>query len=440
VTKGTDAGHPVVFDRLESRERRWLARVLRDETVGGGILLLAAVTALLWANSPWGDAYTAMVNLRVGPAALHLNLTLGTWAADAVLALFFFVAGLELKHEFLVGTLRRFSQAVVPIAAALGGMIVPALLYLALAGDRPGAGMGWGIPMATDIAFALGVLAVAGRNLPAALRAFLLALAVIDDLGAITVIAVAYTDSLNALALLAAAGLLLCYWLLQRQRVRSAWLYVPLAAAVWYLVHESGVHATVAGVALALLTRLRTDPGEVSSPADRLQHRLHPWSAFIAIPVFALFAAGVDLRGTSLIGAATEPVALAIAIALVVGKPVGVLLGAWLTTSLTRARLNEMLTWLDVVAVGVLAGIGFTVSLLINELAFEASTPAGASGLTLLAEGKVGILTGSIIAAGCAVILLRLRARAYRRIAAADSGRDWLPDVVDDPADGTLPA
>jgi len=207
-------------------------------------------------------------------------------------------------------------------------------------------------------------------------------------------------------------------------------------ALVWFLVHESGVHATVAGIALALLTRLRADPGEPASPADRLQRRLHPWSAYLAVPLFAFCAAGVDLRGTTVLAALAEPVAIAVALALIVGKPVGILGAAWLTTALTRAQLNEMLRWWDVAAVSVLAGIGFTVSLLINDLAF--GDPATAGGGALLVSGKVGILAGSCLAGTVAVVLLRLRARAYRRIADAEPRRDALPDVVDDPADGTL--
>jgi NhaA family Na+:H+ antiporter len=279
--------------------------------------------------------------------------------------------------------------------------------------------------MATDIAFALAVLAVVGRSLPIALRAFLLTLAVVDDLGAITVIAIFYSGDIALGWLAASVALCALYALLQRRRVTSPWLYVPLALAAWFAMHESGVHATVAGVILGLLTRVRTDPGEASAPADRLNHRLHPLSAGICVPVFAFTAAGVDLRGIGIAAALTTPVAIGVIAGLVIGKPIGILGTAWLTARFTRASLSSSLRWLDVAAVGVLAGVGFTVALLIAELGFADDT-------LLLDSAKAAVLAASVIAALAAALLLRARGRAHRRLHAveeADADGDGVPDV-----------
>jgi Na+:H+ antiporter, NhaA family len=408
----------VVFDRLPLSERSYVLRALRDETVGGGLLLAAAVIALVWANSPWRDAYTELTQVVVGPAALHLDLTLATWAADGLLAVFFFVAGLELKHELVLGSLSDTRKAVVPVVAALGGMAMPALLFtitVSALGDG-GARVGWGIPMATDIAFALAVLAVLGRNLPVALRAFLL----------ILVIAVFYSHGFSLVPfLLSIAGMGL-WFLLQRLRVEGWWVYVPIALVVWGLVHASGIHATVAGVTLGLLTRVHADPGEDEAPADRWEHSIRPLSAGVCVPLFAFFSAGVTFVGNpSGIGILTTPVVVAIVVGLVLGKPLGVLGGAWLVARFTRASLSASLRWADVLAVGVLAGIGFTVSLLIGELAFETDP-------TRLTEAKIGILSASVLAAVLAAFALGRRRRAYAEIAAleeADDDGDGVPDV-----------
>ena len=419
-----------LFGRPTLTERLWLLRALREETVGGVLLLVAAVVAMVLANSAWGDWYAELTATVVGPAALKLNLSLGAWAADGLLAVFFFIAGLELKHEFVLGSLASRRKAAVPVAAALGGMIVPALLYAAvnLTSDA-GAPIGWGIPMATDIAFALAVLAVVGRKLPVALRAFLLTLAVVDDLGAITVIAIFYSEYFYFTPFLAAVALLALYAWLQHQRVRSWLIYVPLALAVWTLVHASGVHATVAGVALGLLTRVRADPGEAASPAERLQRRIQPLSAGICVPLFAFFAAGVDLRGNDLAATFSTPLALGIIIGLVVGKPIGVLGGAWLTARFTKASLSSSLAWRDVGAIGFIAGIGFTVSLLISELAFD-DAPAQ------LNTAKVSVLAASVLAALLASIALVSRSRFYAALAAEEErdDHDGIPDVYQRPA------
>ena len=253
----------VVFDRLPLSERSWVLSALRQETVGGSLLLGAAVTALLWANSPWRSTYRTLTEVSVGPEALHLHLSLAAWAADGLLAVFFFVAGLELKHELVLGTLSKASRAIVPVVAALAGMVVPALLYVATVsamGDAE-AVRGWGIPMATDIAFALAVLAVVGSKLPVALRAFLLTLAVVDDLGAILVIAIFYGHGFSVTPFVLAATGIGIWWVLQRLGASTWLVFLPLALVVWGLMHASGVHATVAGVALGLLTRVRRKEG-----------------------------------------------------------------------------------------------------------------------------------------------------------------------------------
>jgi len=426
----------VVFDRVPLSERSYVLQALRNETVGGGLLLGAAVIALIWANSPWRESYTELTEVVVGPAALHLDLSLATWAADGLLAVFFFVAGLELKHELVLGSLSDRRKAVVPVVAALGGMVLPAILFTLVVtamGDTE-ARVGWGIPMATDIAFALAVLAVLGRNLPVALRAFLLTLAVVDDLGAIMVIALFYSHGFSlAPFLLAIAGMAL-WWFLQRKRVEGWYVYLPIALVVWGLMHASGIHATVAGVALGLLTRVRKDPGEDEAPADRWEHAIRPISAGVCVPLFAFFSAGVTFVGTPY-GASilTTPVVVAIVVGLVVGKPIGVVGGAWVVARFTRASLSASLRWADVAAVGVLAGIGFTVSLLISELAFE-SDP------TRLTEAKIGVLSASVLAALLAAVALGSRRRAYAAIAEVeerDDDGDGIPDVYRTSGTGT---
>lgn len=388
---------------LPTREQRFVAEALREETVGGVLLLVAAVVAVAWASSPWSGGYDDLRTFELGPASLHLDLSLQTWAADGLLAVFFFVAGLELKRELVVGQLRRPAEAVLPMVAAVSGMVVPALVYLAIATSDPSALRGWAVPVATDIAFALAVLAVAGPRLPAQLRAFLLTLAVVDDLGAIIVIALGFTDTLDLLALAGAAAVLALYAGLQRLRRTPGALTLVLGIVLWVLVHESGVHATVAGVALGLATRVRRDPGEQQSPAERLEHLVRPVSAGVAVPVFALLAAGVSVDPGALGAAAGDIAAVAVVAGLVVGKFLGVLGGTWLTARLTRAELSPDLRWGDVAAVAALSGIGFTVSLLITELAFD--------GEERLDHVKAAVLAASVLSAAIATGLLRLRTR-----------------------------
>jgi NhaA family Na+:H+ antiporter len=384
-----------LFPNLTAGEDTFIGDLLRRETVGGAIALAAAALAVVWANSPWAPAYEALRHLELGP------LDVEHWAADGALTLFFFVAGLELKREFVVGSLRRPADAAVPVVAAACGVAVPAAIYLAFnLGSADGHPQGWAVPAATDIAFALAVLAVVGSNLPNALRAFLLTLAVVDDLIVIIIIAVFYTESLDPLPLGLAVAAMVLWAVLQRLRVRSAVLYLPLAVATWWLVHDSGVHATIAGVALGLLTRVRPDPHEDHSPAERLEHRLSPLSAGVAVPFFALMSAGVVISGGSEL--VREPVVLGVALGLVVGKPVGVFGGVWLLTRFTRADLDSALGYRDVVGVAVLAGIGFTVSLLVADLSFDGD---------LRDAAKTAVLAGSLVSAVAGALVLGHRDR-----------------------------
>ncbi|TCC52497.1 Na+/H+ antiporter NhaA [Kribbella capetownensis] len=389
------------FPRILGRERAFLADTLRAETTGGLLLLAAAVVALVWANSPWQDAYHQVRETQFGP------LTVEAWASDGALTLFFYLAGVELKREFVVGTLSRISEAVVPVAAALAGMVLPAIIYLAInLTAENGKPHGWAVPTATDIAFALAVLAIVGSSLPSALRAFLLTLAVVDDFGAILVIAVFFAHGFHPLWLIASVALIAVWYVLQRRRIRTPFLYVPIALAAWWFMHESGIHATIAGVALGLVTRVVPDPGEEHAPAERIEHRLRPWSAGVAVPLFALFAAGVTLSGNALREMLTDPVAIGVVAGLVVGKVIGVFGGSWMTARFTRAELNSDLSWRDVGAVSVLAGIGFTVALLIAQLAF------GDDGAQV-ERAKAAVLVASLLSALIAAGLLFRRNRAY---------------------------
>ena len=378
-------------------ETTFVGDLLRQEAVGGTVVLVAAVAAVLWANGPLAEAYNDLRTLQVGP------LDVEHWTSDGALTLFFFLAGLELKREMLVGSLRRPADAMVPIVAAVTGVAVPALVFTTVNVVGDGSPGGWATPAATDIAFALAVLAVVGRSLPASLRAFLLTLAVVDDLVVIAVIAVFYTSSLHLLPLAAALVLLAVYALLQRQRVTNALVFVPLAVVTWWAVHESGIHATIAGVAMGLLTRVRPDPDERRSPAERLEHRLTPFSAGVAVPLFALFAAGVVVHTDPAI--LTDPVALGVVLGLVVGKPVGVMAGAWGVTLFTRAELDPDLDWRDVWGVAVLAGVGFTVALLVAELSFSPAESEAA---------KTAVLVGSVLSALLAALVLGRRSRVRR--------------------------
>ncbi|HEY0903410.1 MAG TPA: Na+/H+ antiporter NhaA [Marmoricola sp.] len=433
MTSPASSRRPRLFARGSFLETSRTAEILRAETTGGLLLIAAAAIAIVWANTPWSSAYADLRDLRVGPASLHLDLTLGAWAGDGLLAIFFFVAGLELKREFVAGDLRDPRRAMLPVAAAVGGMAAPALIYVLwnLGGD--GSLEGWAIPTATDIAFAVAVLAVISTHLPAGLRTFLLTLAVVDDLLAITIIALFYTDGLRPAYLLAALVPLAVFWVVVQRRIHRAWLLIPLALLTWVLVHESGVHATVAGVLLGFAVPvLRRDGHDGRGMAEYLEHLVRPISAGVAVPVFAFFAAGVTVGGLDgLADALRDPVALGVVTGLVVGKAVGIAGSTWLLATFTRADLDEDLSWVDVIGMAMLAGIGFTVSLLIGELAFGGGTERDD-------HVKVGVLVGSLAATALATVVLRMRNRAYRRICEIeerDDDRDGVPDVYQRGAD-----
>lgn len=417
-----------VLERLSLPERNVVADALRTETVGGILLLAAAVTALIWANIPaLHSGYEAVSDFHFGPAVLGLNLSVAHWAADGLLAVFFFVAGIELKRELVAGDLRDPRAAVLPVAAALCGMAVPAVVYTVTNLTGHGSTDGWAVPTATDIAFALAVLAVIGTALPSALRAFLLTLAVVDDLFAILIIAVFFTDRIDFAALGGAVAGLVVFWLLLRAGVRGWYVYVPLAVVVWALMYNSGVHATIAGVAMGLMLRCTRREGEECSPGERVEHLVRPLSAGLAVPLFALFSAGVSVSGRALGDVFTRPETLGVVLGLVVGKALGIFGGTWLTVRFTRASLSQDLAWADVFAVSSLAGIGFTVSLLIGELAFEGDT-------ALTDEVKAAVLCGSLIAAVCATVLLKIRNARYRRLweeEERDEDQDGIPDVYE---------
>ncbi|MFJ9248874.1 Na+/H+ antiporter NhaA [Streptomyces sp. NPDC101776] len=422
-----------VFGRLSLPERNFVADALRTETVGGVLLLIAAVTALIWTNVPaLHDSYESVSHFHLGPGALGLHLSLAHWAADGLLAVFFFVAGIELKRELVAGDLRDPRAAALPVVAALCGMAVPALVYTLTNLTGGGSLQGWAVPTATDIAFALAVLAVIGTSLPSALRAFLLTLAVVDDLFAILIIAIFFTDRIDFAALGGAVVGLAVFWLLLRRGVRGWYVYVPLALVNWALMYNSGVHATIAGVAMGLMLRCTTREDEDHSPGEHVEHLVRPLSAGLAVPLFALFSAGVAISGGALGDVFTKPETLGVVLGLVVGKAVGIFGGTWLTARFTRASLSDDLAWPDVFAVASLAGIGFTVSLLIGELAFDGDQ-------VLTDEVKAAVLVGSLIAALGATVLLKLRNARYRRMyedEERDEDLDGIPDIYeqDDPA------
>ncbi|MFC7880235.1 Na+/H+ antiporter NhaA [Isoptericola sp. NPDC057391] len=409
-----------------TRLRRFASR----ETTGGALLIGAALLALICANAPWRESYFALSEAvlgfdRLGPLSMHLDLTVAEWAADGLLAIFFFVVGVELKHEFVAGSLRSPKEAGVPMIAAVGGMAVPAIFYavIVVALGEPAALQGWAIPTATDIAFALGVLAVFGKGLPVAVRTFLLTLAVVDDLLAIIVIAVFYTAELHFGYLAASLAVIVVFGLIVRSRRPYWWMLVPLFAVAWAFMHASGVHATVAGVLMGFTVAARPTHGEAVPRTHRYERAVKPWSQGVALPVFAFFAAGVDLVDgggvTEILG---QPVVPAITIGLVVGKLIGVLGTTALVTRLTPLRLAQGIGVRDLLPVAFLAGIGFTVALLVSELSFGHASEH--------TEGaKAAILLGSVVAAVLGALTLRWDARRART---SDMNLDGVDDAVAD--------
>ncbi len=399
------------FPRSLRLERGRLSALLRTETVGGALLVVAAVLAIVAANSPLSDAYQRLRDLRFGPAALGLDLSVAQWTADGLLALFFFLAGLELKRELVVGELRDPRRAAVPVAAAVGGMAVPAVIYLVINAGNPGAEVGWAIPTATDIAFALAVLAVVGRHLPAVLRTFLLTLAVVDDLLAIIVIALFYSHGVQPWFLLAALVPIAVFGLVVQNRITAWWVLLPLAVTGWALMHASGVHATVAGVLMGFTVPVRprrAGPASTVDVAERLDRRLRPLSAGIAVPLFAFFAAGVSVGGIEgLTSALGQRVTLGIAVGLLAGKLIGIAATTLITARLTRSTLLKDLAIPDLIGLAVLGGVGFTVSLLIGELSFGSAAQRSI-------DVRIGVLAGSLISALVAALILAIRSRRYR--------------------------
>jgi NhaA family Na+:H+ antiporter len=411
---------------------RPLVDFLHTEAAGGVALVAAAIVALLWANSPWGASYDDVwtTHLAFVLGDWELDLDLRDWINDGLMVLFFFVVGLEIKRELVEGELRDPRRAALPACAALGGMIVPALIYAAFNAGGEGS-KGWGIPMATDIAVAVGVLSLMGSRVSPSLKVFLLALAIVDDIGAIVVIAVFYTEDIGGEALLAAAGLVVVVAAMRRAGITSIAPYVVIGAAFWLALHESGVHATLAGVVLGLMTPTQpirhpelVDAGELAdvssyeaarqtataaresvSVVEWLEHQLHPWTSFVIVPLFVLTNAGVPLSGAAVSDALRSPVARGIVAGLVIGKFVGVAGFTWLAARLRVARLPEDATWSGILGVSALAGIGFTVSIFITDLAF--------AGTSLEDEAKIAILAASVLAAasGSALLLTLSRRR-----------------------------
>ena len=420
---------------------RPLVRFTRIEASSGIVLLAAAIGAIVWANSAFSDTYFNILDthLTIEAFGIHLDETVHEIINDGLMAIFFFVVGLEIKRELVVGELRDPKAAALPVMAALGGMVIPAAIYVLFTSGLGGEALrGWGIPMATDIAFAVGIVALLGSRVPSGAKLFLLALAIADDIGAIAVIAGFYTDDLNTGFLLLALGGLVAVWFASRVGIRSLTFYIPAALAIWYFTLESGVHATLAGVALGFLTPARPHykPTEFEerartildqypvkaesaraqehadhealllsgitvesvSPLNRMEFRLVGWSSFVIVPLFALANAGIDFRVTSISDALSSPVALGVGFGLVLGKILGISLFTIAAVRLGMGRLPTGTTWRHIFGLSAIAGVGFTVSLFIASLAF--TDP----GLTDLA--KVGIFAGSLVAGVLGVAIL----------------------------------
>lgn len=414
--------------RLARKVAQPLARFMAVEAASGILLIIATIAALVWANSPWHSAYEDFlhfhINVEIGP--FHLEESFLHFVNDGLMAVFFFVVGLEIKREMTTGELRDPRAALLPAVAAVGGMVVPALLFIVVTGQAPESD-GWGIPMATDIAFAVGIVSLLGSRVPTQLKIFLLTLAIVDDIGAIAVIAIFYSSGIAFGWLGIAAGLLATVFFLQRAKVWYTPLYVLLGAICWYAMLESGVHATIAGVALGLMTPARPlqrdiEPGRVVQEigseqfdghtyrrvdlyiretvpvAERLQTLLHPFTSFLVIPIFALVNAGIVLSGDGIREAASSTVTLGIIVGLVAGKTIGISAAAYLAVKSKACSLPTGVTWPQVVAVALLAGIGFTVALFITSLAYADEA--------IVTQAKMGILVASTLAAVAGAALL----------------------------------
>lgn len=387
------AANPSFLERIWYFPKSYV-KFVSDETRSGLLLVAAALLALLWANSPWSSLYMEMSHYQVGPASLGLNLPISHWTADGILTLFFFVVGLELKTEFVTGSLRDVREAALPMLAAAFGMMGPAVIYtLIQIFTGSDAYSGWAIPTATDIAFAVALLGLFGKGMPPAARTFLLTLAVVDDLLAIIVIAVFYSTDLNFLALGCAFLAIALFGFLVQRRLMVWWLLIPVAIVAWGFMHASGIHATISGVAMGMLVpALRKQPREPQW-SHELAERLNPLTAGIVVPLFAFFAAGVDVTSSGgLRETLTDPVALGVMFGLPLGKVLGIAGSVWILTSLTRLRLGAGVDMPDIAAISLLAGIGFTVALLVAGLAFDPTSPH-------IDHSKLGVMTGTAIAA-----------------------------------------
>lgn len=393
--------------------QRFSHRVTHD-TTAGVLLIVAALLALIWANSPWRGAYETLSHTHIGPSALGLNLSIHAWAADGILVIFFFVVGLELKTEFVTGALRDIRQAALPMLAACFGVLGPALVFLVIQAVTGSPHMGgWAIPTATDIAFAVALLGVFGRGLPPAARTFLLTLAVVDDLLVIIIIASVFTSSISFIHLGVAVLAVALFGVLTARRITAWWLLVPLALVAWWATHASGIHATIAGVALGLVVPAKVRKRSEDQLTHRFAHAWQPISSGFAVPIFAFFAAGVNVvDGGGLGQALASPVSLGV----MIGLPLGKLLGIWGSVSIltrwTGLRLGNGLNRPDIFAVALLAGVGFTVALLVAQLAFPTDP-------SLADDARLAVLCGSFIAAILGAVALRLRVRVHRR-----GGRD----------------
>ena len=405
MTGRSNGNGRTLFGPLTRGGERNFLDTLRAENVGALLLLASSVIALIWASSPWASAYRTISDTVVGPAQLGLDLTIATWATDGLLAFFFFVVGLELKREFAVGELSSPRRAALPVIAALGGMAVPAALYLLVNTPAAGEPRGWAVPTATDIAFAVAVMSAFGRRLPTSLRAFLLTLAVADDFGGIIIIATVFAHGLNLLWLLAGLVGIAAFGWLVRRRTNPVLLFI-VGALSWWAVHSSGIHATITGAALAFTVPAVPPDGETESLAERYEHVWRPFTAGFAVPVFAFFAVGMPVTPGMLGDAFGSPIALGIILGLVLGKPIGIVSATLLGARLLRLHPDARGAWNDLLAVSCTAGIGFTVSLLINSLTFEGSAED---------IGKSGILIASVLSAVLAAVLLAWRSRVHER-------------------------
>lgn len=437
--------HNVAFARGTYAESTRISEILRKESLGGFVLLAATVLAIVLSNTPASPFYFGVRDTELGaelPGFHHLLMPVSMWAADGLLVVFFFLTGLELKKEFVKGDLRDPGRAIVPIAAAFGGAMTPAIIYFLINHNDGTAAHGWAIPAATDIAFAVAVITAVGSYIPSALRTFLLTLAVVDDLIAIFIIALFYTDNFRGVYLLCAIvpiGLYL--WITHRfeaffhVKPWAAWvILLPLGVITWALFLESGIHATIAGVVLGFCVPVRYSKqaekvDASASLAEVMEHRLRPLSSLVCVPIFAFFSAGVNVGGLSgFTHALSDTVALGIILGLVVGKTFGITATTWLVTRLRSANLDPDIQWVDVISMAVTAGIGFTVSLLVAELSFE-------TGSEHTENAKVGILVGSVTAAVLGGFLLSLRNKHYKDVEAkenVDENKDGIPDVFTD--------